>query len=116
MGGNAGGDKLPPLNVFKGRNIWDTWIAPDEATLPGTSYAASPNEWMKTENFVNYFIKTFMAHAVPERPILLLYDGHSTHLDPRLIDAAIENQIIILKLPPHSSHLLQPMDLAFFKS
>lgn len=33
-----------------------------------------------------------------------------------VIDLAIENQITILKLPPHSSHLLQPLDLAVYKS
>lgn len=32
-----------------------------------------------------------------------------------IIRQAVDNEIIILKLPPHSSHLLQPLDLAVFK-
>ena len=50
------------------------------------------------------------------RPILLLYDGHTTHIDDRVINSAIENNITIIKLPPHLSHILQPMDLAVFRS
>lgn len=57
-----------------------------------------------------------MKFCGPHRPILLIYDGHTTHIDDRVITSAIENDITIIKLPPHSSHILQPMDLAVFKS
>lgn len=30
MGGSASGHKLPPLIVFKGKNVWDTWMAPPQ--------------------------------------------------------------------------------------
>lgn len=55
FGANANGDQLPPLIVFQGKNIWDTWMAPDEKAFPNTSYAASPNGWMQTDIFANYF-------------------------------------------------------------
>lgn len=80
-------------------------------------YAASVNGWMESDIFAYYFVKSFLKFCGPERPVLLIYDGHTTHVDERVIKSAIESQItIILKLPPHSSHLLQPMDLAVFKS
>lgn len=50
------------------------------------------------------------------RPVLLIYDGHSTHVDNRVVTLAQENDITILKLPPHTSHILQPLDLAVFRS
>lgn len=47
---------------------------------------------------------------------MVIYDGHSTHVDDRVIEAAIDNNITIIKIPPHTSHILQPLDLAVFKS
>lgn len=116
MGGNADGQKLPPLIVFKGKNIWDTWMAPSTPGVPETCYAASSNGWMESDIFSNYFQKTFLTCCGSDRPILLIYDGHTTHVDERVIQSAIDNNITIMKLPPHSSHILQPMDLAVFKS
>nr|CAD7203179.1 unnamed protein product [Timema douglasi] len=50
-----------------------------------------------------------------ERPVLLINDGHSTRVGLQLIEIARKENIIV-KLPPHSSHLLQPLDLCVFKS
>ncbi|KAB0790136.1 hypothetical protein PPYR_14990, partial [Photinus pyralis] len=38
---SASGEKAPPLIVYKGKNVWDTWIAEDGKGYPGTAYAAS---------------------------------------------------------------------------
>ncbi|KAL0879446.1 hypothetical protein ABMA27_003197 [Loxostege sticticalis] len=48
--------------------------------------------------------------------VLMIYDGHSTHVDTKVVALASENNITILKLPAHTSHLLQRLDLAVFKS
>jgi hypothetical protein len=45
---NAAGEKMPPLVIFKGKNLWNKWI-PDNETFPGTSYTATPNGWMTAE-------------------------------------------------------------------
>lgn len=44
------------------------------------------------------------------------YDGHSSHIDLKLVELTKNNNITIILFPPHSSHLLQPLDLAIFKS
>lgn len=46
----------------------------------------------------------------------MLYDGHVSHVDEKVVALAVENNITILKLPAHTSHLLQPLELAVFKS
>jgi len=111
------GQKAHPLIIFKGKNIWDKWV-PDQSDFPGTTYAATTNGWMERDVFLNYFEKSFLITAQPTlyNPVLLIYDGHSSHVDLKLIEIAINNNVTILLLPPHSSHLLQPMDLAVFKS
>ncbi|XP_054281231.1 uncharacterized protein LOC128998900 [Macrosteles quadrilineatus] len=115
LGGNAAGEKLPPLIVFKGKAVWDSWLAPESEAFPGTSYASSKNGWMETEIFANYFKNVFLKKCGTERPVVLLYDGHTTHLDISVVELAIANNVVILKLPAHTSHLLQPMDLTVFK-
>lgn len=113
---NAAGEKAPPLIIYKGLHVWDQWLAPPEAEYPGTVYASSKNGWMETAIFKNYFLKTIIPTVGNERPVLIIYDGHSTHIDVETIEAAMRENITILKLPPHSSHLLQPLDISVFKS
>lgn len=115
---SAAGSKAPPLIIYKGKNIWSDWYAPEGCGFPDTVYAASCNGWMETSIFVNYFEKCFLKVAAPsvEKPVLLIYDGHSTHVGLKLIELATANHVTIIKLPPHSSHLLQPLDLSVFKS
>lgn len=109
---NANGDKGPPLIIYKGKNVWNEWISKD--AYPGTVYAASKNGWMQTNIFENYFKNHFIPLTKNEKT-LLIYDGHTTHISLSLIELAKNNDITIIKLPPHSSHLLQPLDLAIFK-
>lgn len=80
------------------------------------AYAASKKGWIKKDIFFNYIKDVFIPNIGEERPVLLVYDGHSTHVDIKVLELAVRNQITILKLPAHTSHLLQPLDLAVFKS
>src|SRR5579859_3702914 len=50
----------------------------------------------------------------PDDYRLLLCDGHDSHISAEFVDYAIKNNIEIILLPPHSSHLLQPLDVAIF--
>lgn len=43
---------------------------------------------------------------------LLVLDGHGSHLTPQFHKAC--NDIIAICVPPHSSHLLQPLDVGCF--
>jgi uncharacterized small protein (DUF1192 family) len=45
---------------------------------------------------------------------LLILDGHSSHLTPEFDTFCEENAIICLCMPPHTSHLLQPLDVGVF--
>ncbi|XP_050306291.1 uncharacterized protein LOC126743304 [Anthonomus grandis grandis] len=47
-------------------------------------------------------------------PVVLILDGHYSHTcNIPLIDLARENYVHILCLPPHSTHKIQPLDVAF---
>ncbi|XP_072401138.1 uncharacterized protein [Diabrotica undecimpunctata] len=113
---SASGKKAPPLIVFKGKHVWDQWTAPRGTEFLDTTYAATPKGWMETTVFRNYFENSFLKFIGSERPVLVIYDGHASHLGADVINIAVENHITILKLPPHTSHVLQPLDLCVFKS
>lgn len=84
---------------------------------PGTQFACSESGWITSEIFVqwfNHFIHT--TKPTKEEKVLLLLDGHTTHTkNTAAINLAIDNGIIMLSLPAHTTHRLQPLDVAFFK-
>ena len=45
---------------------------------------------------------------------LLICDGHDSHISGSFISHCIQNRISLLILPPHTSHVLQPLDVAIF--
>ena len=42
--------------------------------------------------------------------------GHSSHISIELIEMARENNVCLLCLPSHTTHILQPLDIGVFKS
>ena len=49
-------------------------------------------------------------------PVLLIMDGHGTHMSIELIELARSNGVHLLCLPSHTTHILQPLDVGIFKS
>jgi hypothetical protein len=45
---------------------------------------------------------------------LLILDGYGSHLTPAFDKACKDNDIVAIYIPPHSSHLLQPLDVGCF--
>ena len=83
--------------------------------MPGTTYGLSSKGWIDTELFYEWF-KQFLNFAVPARPLLLLLDGHSSHYKPEVLRFAKESDVIVMTLSPHTSHALQPLDVAVHRS
>ena len=62
---------------------------------------------MQEKNLIKYFpARSENSYA------LVLYDGHKIHVSLPLIEWAKQNYIILFILPPHCSHLLQPLDVS----
>jgi hypothetical protein len=70
---------------------------------------------MVQEAFV-IFLKHFLKHTrcTKERLVLLILDNHDSHLSLDGIELCRESGIIILSLPPHCSHKLQPLDRSVY--
>ena len=68
---------------------------------------------METNTFKKWFFKFY--ETVPDHPLLLMFDGHLTHISAPVIEKALEKSITILKFPLHVTDVLQPLDLACFR-
>ena len=65
----------------------------------------------------NWFVEHFLLfiNADNQKPVLVMYDGHGSHLTFKTVETAMENNIRIVCLPPNCSHALQLLDVAVFK-
>lgn len=107
---SADGRVLDPLIIFSGVNFQSTWKGKEP--LPNTIYGVSKNGWMTTDIFFQWFQK--FIEQVEERPLLLIYDGHLSHVSVELIELAQAEDITLVKLPPHATDRLQPLDVCGF--
>ena len=78
------------------------------------SYGCSDSGWITTKLFKSWLCDHFLKHAVSDRPLLLLLDGHSTHYQLEVIRYARQQKVLMLCLPPHTTHKFQPLDCTVF--
>lgn len=107
---SASGRVLDPLIINQGAYFQQCWKA--DNALPNTFYGHSHNGWMTSQVMIDWF-EQFL-ELVQERPILLLFDGHLTHFSIDVVKKALDNQVILIKLPPHTTDLMQPLDVGMF--
>ena len=67
---------------------------------------------MDSEVFAEWF--NIFIKMVKGRPLLLLFDGHMTHITLPVIENAKKEKVIIVKFPPHVTDVLQPLDVTYF--
>ena len=74
------------------------------------SYNTSPSGWMEAQQFEEWFESTFLKHVKNiEGNKLLILDGYLSHITLEVVEKARNNNVRIIKLPPHSTNYLQPM-------
>jgi hypothetical protein len=111
---NASGWALPPCVIFKGKVFVESWFdgLPEDWRLE-----VSPNGWTSDEIGLRWLKKLFIpstSSRTKGKYRLLILDGHGSHLTPEFDKICEENDIIAICMPPHSSHLLQPLDIGCF--
>jgi hypothetical protein len=113
---SACGTFVPPMLIFPRVRMKAELL--DKAPT-GSIGAASKTGWINEDLFSKWF-DHFLDFVQPKSkcsPVLLIMDGHSSHtknLD--IIEKARANNCILLSLPSHCTHKLQPLDISFFKS
>nr|CCA14821.1 PREDICTED: similar to ENSANGP00000028549 putative [Albugo laibachii Nc14] len=113
---SASGSCLPPLFLLPGQCLNRDMLS--KCSVPGATVTVAPKALTNQATFV--FVKWLehFAANVPScviQPLLLIYDGFASHYSKRIVEKAIEMKIILLLLPPNSTHILQPLDVSVFK-
>jgi hypothetical protein len=111
---NAEGVFLPPAFMFKGKNFKKEFM---DDMPPGAQVYMSPKSaYINSE----IFLKWLKEHFYPRKSAgktLVIFDGHASHCNNlETLKFAEDHDIILLCLPPHTTHYLQPLDRSVFKS
>ncbi|CAC5375550.1 unnamed protein product [Mytilus coruscus] len=109
--GNAIGNALPPYFVFPGQRINDQLL---EGSTPGTVGTVSKTRRSNSELFMDFLSNHFKKFVPGNGHVMLLLDGHKSHVAVSTIEWARRHNIVIQLLPAHTSHLLQPLDVGCY--
>jgi len=110
---SASGWLIPPFVILAGKVHQASWYY---GLPPDWVIAVSDNGWTTDQLGVEW-IKHFDRHTVSRtRGVyrLLILDGHGSHSTPEFDQYCTANRIISLCMPPHTSHLLQPLDVSCY--
>ncbi|KAL1953725.1 hypothetical protein VTO42DRAFT_2324 [Malbranchea cinnamomea] len=114
-GVNATGWSLPPLIILTGKRHQASWY---ENRLPETWRIETSEPGWINEKLGLIWLKEVFDKGTPARTMgqygLLILDGHGSHNGPEFDQFCLENSIIPLYMPGHSSHLLQPLDVGCY--
>ncbi|KAL2102377.1 hypothetical protein ACEWY4_001545 [Coilia grayii] len=107
---SAAGEVIPPFVIF-------------EKCLPSTAYSlegprnalygVSDTGYMDSDLFLKW-LEHFVRYARQERPLLLFMDQHEAHVGTGVVDFCRANQIEVVCLPSHTTHVLQPLDVSVY--
>jgi len=116
---NATGALVPPMIVFSYEIIP---YSVSQSVPINWSIGKSENGWMTAETFYEYISNIFepwlTTHNI-ERSIILYVDGHSSHLTLPVAQFCMDHQRYIIELIalfPNAIHLIQPLDVALFRT
>lgn len=109
---SATGIYVPPALIFP-RKRMNPHLFKDAP--PGTLNLVTETGYMNTDLFLDW-LKHFVQHTKPSKddPVLLIADNHTSHCSLPAIVYCRENHVTFLTLPPHASHVIQPLDKGFF--
>jgi hypothetical protein len=111
---NAIGDVIAPMLVIKGSQFLARYFAdlPDRycTAMSDTGYSNDEIclDWVKHWEKESRTIQKGVWR-------LLLFDGFESHLSMEFLDVLESNKVIPYRLIPHSTHLLQPLDVGCFQ-
>ena len=111
---SAAGEYIPPFISFKGVRKSEALV---RGAPPGSQVEMSQNGWIDKDIFLKW-IQHFQKHrrTNEDGKTLLILDGHASHLTLDILKYTQQNNIILLCLPSHCTHYLQPLDKTVYKS
>ncbi|CAF3960874.1 unnamed protein product [Rotaria magnacalcarata] len=98
------------FHFIQAAQVDDSWCPKNG--YPDARYNVSTNGWGDGGTFNDWFLHHFVSNLKHEkRPILLITDGYKSHISTKIIKIALDHHVHVECLPPHSTTLLQPLDV-----
>ena len=94
---SASGNSIPPLMIYPRKKAVPEGMK--IGAVPGTIFMNSDNGWITQDIYLEWF-KFFIKTIPPARPVLLIEDGHGSHITLDVIELARKNNIHLLCLHP----------------
>jgi len=109
----ADGTLLPPYTVYKSKHLHDSWRI---GGPKGARFNRSPSGWFDSMCFDDWIKSIALPYfSKLSGPKVLIGDNLSSHLSTDSIKLCKKNNIRFVFLPNNSTHLTQPLDVAFFR-
>ena len=114
---SATGKALTPAIIFKGKQLDQSIFPENRPELKTWHFATSKRGWTSNTLALEWLQKVFLPQmAVPGQRRLLIFDGHGSHTSRDFMYQCYLHDVYLLYLPPHSSHITQPLDLSVFSA
>ena len=111
--GNAVGEYLPPMVVYKAKNVYEGWMI---GGPKGTIYDSTPSGWFDMKTFEKWFFEIFLKSTNKlGGPKVIIMDNLGCHFSVKVIETCLQKDIRFIRLVPNTTHLCQPLDLAVFR-
>lgn len=111
---SADGKLLPPYIIYKSAHLYDTWT---EGGPPGTRYNRSPSGWIDGQLFLEWYTKIIIPRCRRlNGKKVIIGDNLSSHLSSEILHLSEKHSFDFIFLPQNSTHLTQPLDVAFFRA
>jgi hypothetical protein len=109
------GFTLPPMVIINATTHREHWFPSslDDHYLMGVSDSGYSNDELGLK-WIHHFDR-FTIKRMRGQYRLILFDGHESHTTFEFITFCNEKKIIPFCLPPHTTHFLQPLDVAIFQ-
>ena len=107
------GRRLSPWVIFKAKQLQRAWYQ----VFKEGEITISDNGWTDNSIGLAWLQKCFHLETELTRKgeyRMLLVDGHASHITTQAIQFCIDKKIILLCLPAHLTHILQPLDVGIF--
>ncbi|KAF2888284.1 hypothetical protein ILUMI_17888, partial [Ignelater luminosus] len=103
---------LPPYVVYKAEHLYSTWTTGGPKS---TVYNRTPNGWFTMPVFEDYFRLLVLPYFDKDKVEVMIGDNLASHVSRWVIQQCTQNNIRFVLLPPNSTGLIQPLDIAYFK-
>ena len=107
---------VPPTIIFRGQVLPYSWTEGLHSEVGKWLLLVTEKGWTNQDAALEW-LKHFDKHTrmrVKGRKRLLLLDGHLSHQTVEFISYCADHDIIPLRMPPHTTNYLQPLDVGIF--